>query len=137
MFKTETSVRVRYAETDQMGFVYYGRYAEYFEVARVECLASLGLRYKELENKGIWLPVISYSVKFLKPAGYDDVITIYTTIPQLPGARISFTYFCENSSGDLICEAQTDLVFLNAETKKPVKAPANLVKALTPWFPVN
>lgn len=134
MFRTETSLRVRYAETDQMGFVYYGRYAEYFEVARVECLSSLGIRYRELEEKGIWLPVVSYSVSFRKPAVYDDELTIFTAIPIMPGARISFEYSCQNKAGDVLCEAKTDLVFLSAQTRKPVKAPEEVLQALAPWF---
>ena len=88
MFNTETKIRVRYAETDRMGYVYYGNYATYFEVARVESLRTMGMTYKEMEDQGIILPVLEYYIKFIKPAFYDDLLTIKTTIPTLPTARI-------------------------------------------------
>ncbi|MBP6403824.1 MAG: acyl-CoA thioesterase, partial [Bacteroidia bacterium] len=86
MYTSEIQVRVRYAETDQMGYVYYGNYAAYFEVARVEALRSLGFSYKKLEEDGLMLPVLDFSVKYFKPAYYDDVLTIKTTIRELPQA---------------------------------------------------
>jgi acyl-CoA thioester hydrolase len=88
MFVSEYKIRVRYAETDRMGYVYYGNYATYFEVARVEALRRLGVSYRQLEDSGILLPVLNYSVKFLKPVYYDEEIKIITAIPELPGARI-------------------------------------------------
>ena len=78
MFKSETKIRVRYAETDQMGYCYYGNYAQYFEVARVEALRSLGVTYKTMEENGIWLPVVDFSINYLQPAYYDEELTILT-----------------------------------------------------------
>ncbi len=88
----ETKVRVRYAETDRMGYCYYGNFAAYFEVARVEALRELGITYKQLEDEGVILPVLDYQVRYFKPAYYDEMLTIKTVIEQVKGARIYFTY---------------------------------------------
>jgi acyl-CoA thioester hydrolase len=90
MFLNETNLRVRYAETDRMGYVYYGNYAGYYEVGRVEALRSLGMSYREMEDSGIMLPVLTYSIKYFKPSYYDDLLTIQTIIPEIPGTRIKF-----------------------------------------------
>ena len=92
MLEHEIKLRVRYSETDQMGYVYYGNYAQYFEVARVEALRSLGITYKELEEEGILLPVLEFTIRYIKPAYYDDQLTIKVRIPVLPKARIFFEY---------------------------------------------
>lgn len=134
MFIHETQVRVRYAETDQMGFVYYGQYAAYFEVGRVEAMRSLDCPYKRLEDEGVWMPVTSYSVRYLKPARYDDLLTVRTCISHLPGVRIVFQYTLYNSSGELLNEAETELVFLRASDQRPMRAPDFLIAALKPYF---
>ena len=134
MFQHEITIRVRYSETDQMGFVYYGNYAAYFEVARVECLRALGVRYKSLEEQGIWLPVINYNIEYKKPAEYDDELTIQTSITELPGARISFSYHCLNQEGAQIATAGTDLVFLNAESKRPMRCPEEILDKLKSYY---
>jgi acyl-CoA thioester hydrolase len=134
MYKDEITIRVRYAETDQMGFVYYGKYAEYFEVARVESLRNLGVNYKELESKGIWLPVLNYSIDFIKPATYDDELLIVTTIPVLPAAHIQFTYECRNNKDEQICKAKTELVFLDASSKRPMRCPMEIQQKLSGYF---
>ena len=90
MFISTTQIRVRYAETDKMGYVYYGNYAQYFEVGRVEGLRDLGLSYKKMEDEGILLPVVEFQIKYLKPAYYDDLLTIKTTITLVKGALIFF-----------------------------------------------
>ena len=87
-----TNLRVRYAETDRMGYVYYGNYATYFEVGRVEAMKSIGMSYKKLEDSGIMMPVLEYKIKYFKPAFYDDELTIVTSIKELPMARITFFY---------------------------------------------
>src|SRR5690348_9666098 len=97
MYSHETKLRVRYGETDQMGYSYYGNYAQYFEVGRVEMLRSLGVTYKEMEDEGIALPVYTFSIKYYKPAFYDDELTIKTTINKMPAARISFNYQTYNA----------------------------------------
>jgi acyl-CoA thioester hydrolase len=117
-----------------MGFVYYGKYAEYFEVARVESLRNLGVNYKELESKGIWLPVLNYSIDFIKPATYDDELLIVTTIPVLPAARIQFTYECRNNKDEQICKAKTELVFLDASSKRPMRCPMEIQQKLSGYF---
>ena len=112
MYQSEINIRVRYAETDQMGFCYYGNYAQYFEVARVEMLRSLGVSYKMLEDQGILLPVTDFSIKYIKPAYYDQNLTIKTFMRILPNVRIAFDYETFNESGELLNEARTELVFL-------------------------
>lgn len=133
MFEATTFLRVRYSETDQMGFVYYGNYATWFEVARVEALRNLGVSYKELENKGVLLPVIDYSVKYVKPATYDDEIKIITKIKELPTARIHFSYACYRGD-ELLTEAQTSLVFIDKASGRPIRCPQALLAALSPYF---
>jgi len=121
---------VRYSETDQMGYCYYGNYAQYFEVGRVETLRSLGLSYKQLEEEGIMLPVSEFSVKYFAPAFYDDELKVETTITELKGARISFNYTITNATDELICKAQTTLVFVQKSTMKPIPAPKSFTKLL-------
>lgn len=133
MFATSIQVRVRYAEADRMGYVYYGNYATYFEVARVEALRSLGVSYRSLEDQGILLPVVDFSIRYAKPAHYDDLLEIRTAIPFLPGARIRFDYETRHE-GVLLNVAQTDLVFVNRETGKPCRCPVELLDRLRPHF---
>ncbi|HHZ64624.1 MAG TPA: acyl-CoA thioesterase [Flavobacteriales bacterium] len=134
MYSTEIKIRVRYGETDRMGYVYYGNYAEYFEVARVEALRSLGLSYKDTEDKGILLPVHTYDIKFLAPAHYDDELLIKTHIIEMPRARIRFRYETLNSEGVVINIANTALVFIDKESNKPIPAPELFLIKLQPYF---
>lgn len=134
MFISETQVRVRYGETDQMGYVYYGNYAQYYEVARVEALRALGMSYKSLEESGIMLPVISFSIRYVKPAFYDDFITIKTTIKEIPSVRIQFIYESYNEQGDLLNTGETTLVFINRQNNKPCLAPKEFVGLLKKYF---
>lgn len=130
MFSFETKIRVRYAETDKMGYVYYGNYATYFEVARVEALRSLGINYKKMEDEGVMLPVLSYSTKFFKPAFYDDELTIVLFIKDMPKARIHFYFETYNSYDIKINEAEVVLVFVDMEKNKPCSAPQDLIQQL-------
>jgi acyl-CoA thioester hydrolase len=134
MFASETTVRVRYGETDRMGYSYYGNYAEYYEVGRVEALRALGWNYKDMEDSGILLPVYTFSIKYFKPAHYDDQLTVKTMIRELPSTRLKFEYEMFNINGEKINEGETTLVFINAETKKPCGAPEAFVQALKPYF---
>lgn len=134
MYKSELKIRVRYAETDRMGYVYYGNYATYFEVARVEALRELGFSYKSLEDDGILLPVAEFSIKYLRPAFYDDELTIITEIPELPGTRIQFHYQVFNAKGELLTKASTTLVFVQKDTGRPCPAPALIIEAWKPFF---
>ncbi len=134
MYTSKIKLRVRYAETDQMGYVYYGNYAQYFEVARVEALRSLGRSYKELEKEGVMLPVRDYQVVFHKPAYYDEELTIETCIPTMPAVRFPFEYKVYNTENELLTEARTTLVFIARDTGKPCAAPAQIVQALDKYF---
>lgn len=134
MITAETKIRVRYAETDQMGFVYYGRYAEYYEVGRVEAMRKLGLSYKEMENKGILMPVIEYYIKYKKPALYDDEIILITTIKEIPNIKIKFYHECFNSNGELLNTGFVTLAFLKKENKKPISAPDWFIKECKKYF---
>ena len=134
MFKSDINIRVRYAETDRMGYVYYGNYAQYFEVGRVEALRELGLSYKELEDSGILLPVYAFNVKYLKPAFYDDMLTIRTMIKEIPGARIEFEYETYSDKKELLNRGATTLVFINRLTGKPCSAPAFFMESMRKYF---
>ncbi len=134
MFQTAVKVRVRYAETDQMGYVYYGNYATYYEVGRVEALRKIGLSYKELEKRGVMMPVLDSQSKFLKPGKYDELLTIKVKIPEKPRARILFEYDIHNESGVLIHQGKTTLVFVNMDSGRPVRTPKELENLLIPFF---
>lgn len=129
-FSFEVKLRVRYGETDQMGYCYYGNYAQYFEVGRVETLRELGMSYKSLEEQGVMLPVSDFSVKYHAPSFYDDELTIHTSVTEIRGPRIHFEYIVKNKENKLICEAQTTLVFVNKKTMKPIMAPDSFIQLL-------
>ena len=127
MYSFETKIRVRYGETDQMSFVYYGVYAQYYEVGRVELLRSLGVTYKKLEEMGFALPVVNLNINYKKPAYYDDELTIRTTIKKLPSAKITFYYEMLNANNELLNIGEVVLVFVNKETGKPCFAPEMVI----------
>ncbi|MBK9106536.1 MAG: acyl-CoA thioesterase [Saprospiraceae bacterium] len=128
-------LRVRYGETDQMGFVYYGVYAQYFEVARVEAIRNLGILYADLERTHhIWMPVMNMQVRYLRPARYDDMLTIETTIPSLPQRDIRFRYEIRNEAGQLLTGALVQLCFLDAKTQKRIDAPSFIVDPLSVYY---
>ena len=130
MYSFETKIRVRYGETDQMSFVYYGVYAQYYEVGRVELLRSLGLTYKELEKMGFTLPVVNLNINYKKPAYYDDELTIRTTIKELPSSKITFYYEMVNENNEMLNIGEVVLVFVNKETGKPCFAPEIVINKL-------
>jgi acyl-CoA thioester hydrolase len=134
MLYHETQVRVRYAETDQMGFVYYGNYATYYEVGRVELIRSLGLSYKKMEESGVMLPVLENWSKFIKPAKYDDLLTIKVTVKEKPTARIRFDVEIFNEEGVLLNIGYTSLVFLDSKTLRPCSAPEILERMTDRFF---
>ena len=127
MYSFETKLRVRYAETDQMQFVYYGVYSQYFEVGRVELLRSLGICYKEIELMGYALPVVNMSINYKKPALYDDLLTIRTVIKELPTTKIKFEYEIFNMKGDLLTIGEVVLVFINKINNKPCYVPEKII----------
>jgi len=134
MYQSETSIRVRYGETDQMEYVYYGNYAMYYEVARVESLRQLGVTYKELETSGVMMPVIENHSKFLGPARYDELLRILTTIREKPTAKIKFEYEIFNEQNKLINKGETLLVFVDIKTSRPVRIPPMMLSVLEPFF---
>ncbi|WP_257669871.1 acyl-CoA thioesterase [Parapedobacter tibetensis] len=134
MFIFETKVRVRYAETDQMGYVYYGNYAAYYEVGRAEMLRSLGLSYKSFEAGGIMMPVMELHSKFLKPARYDEEITVKVYLKKKPSIKIQFEYELFNSDGDLINTGDTKLVFIDMKRNKPCMPPDYFMDRLQRYF---
>ena len=123
-------VRVRYSETDNMGYCYYGNYASFLEVGRVESLRSLGISYKSLEDNGIMLPVSEFQIKYILPAYYDDMLLIETKISAIKGVRIFFDYSIYNDNQKLLASAMTSLVFIDSITKKPVAPPKELLSII-------
>jgi acyl-CoA thioester hydrolase len=134
MYQSQILIRARYGETDQMGYVYYGNYASYYEVARVESLRQLGLSYRELENMGVMMPVLENHSKFLGPAVYDEQLKIITTIRTRPGVRIKFEYDIYNENDKLIHQGETLLAFVNRESGRPCRPPDIFDNLLKPFF---
>ncbi|MDQ3047085.1 MAG: acyl-CoA thioesterase [Bacteroidota bacterium] len=134
MYVSETTIRVRYSETDKMGYVYYGNYTHYYEVGRVEALRQLGTSYKEMEDNGIMLPVYTCNIKYMKPAFYDDLLVIKTTIKNLPSTRITFDYEIYNQKNELLNQAETTLVFVNMKTNRPCQAPESFLEKISAFF---
>jgi acyl-CoA thioester hydrolase len=124
------SFRVRYGETDQMGVVYHGNYAQYLEIGRVEWLRSLGFSYKSMEESGVMLPVISLHVDFKKSATYDDEITVITKLKKVPAVRIEFDFEIRNQHDELLVLANTVLVFMDIKTKRPIKCPSEILERI-------
>jgi len=119
----EFKVRVRYAETDQMGVVYHGNYAQYFEMGRVEWLRNLGLSYSVMEKQGVMLPVVSLTMNYKKPARYDDLLTVRTIFKKQEGVKIEFDYEIYNEAGELLTIGNSVLVFVDMKTGRPVLPP--------------
>lgn len=134
MYQSETSVRVRYGETDQMGYVYYGFYAMYYEVARVESMRQLGLSYKDVEAMGVMMPVLENHSKYMAPARYDEVLRIVTTIREKPTIKIRFEYEIFNEENKLINRGETLLVFVDKKTNRPCRPPEAMENLLEPFF---
>ena len=134
MYTSETTLRVRYGETDQMGYVYYGYYAMYYEVARVESLRRLGLTYREIEAMGIIMPVLENKSQFILPGRYDELLKIVTFIKERPGVRITFEYEIFNEAGLLINKGETLLAFVNQKSGRPCRPPQEMLNVLEPFF---
>jgi acyl-CoA thioester hydrolase len=134
MFSHKTRIRVRYAETDQMGVVYYGNYPQYFEVARVEALRSLGVSYRQIEEAGVMLPVRKLEVRYKGGALYDEELTLVTDIFEMPNTRINFSHKIYNSKEVLITTGNVELVFVDKTSKKPCACPSYLEKLFIPYF---
>ncbi|MBV6404208.1 MAG: acyl-CoA thioesterase [Flavobacteriales bacterium] len=137
MFEHRCQLRVRYGETDRMGYLYYGNYAEHFEVGRVEALRALGFPYRRIEDEGVLLPVRELHVRYHAPAHYDDLLTVITRVPAMPEVRIVFHYEVRDERDVLLTEASTTLVFVDRRTGRPRRAPHDLLAAMAPHFSVS
>lgn len=134
MFISEIQYRVRYGDTDQMGYVYYGRYAYFYEIARVEALRGVGVSYKDMEAQGIMMPVWENHSYFLQPAQFDDLLTIRVMIKEPPASKIVFHYEICNEAGQELHKGESVLVFMNKETRKICRPPKYLLDTLMPYF---
>jgi acyl-CoA thioester hydrolase len=135
MFVTETQIRVRYAETDQMGYLYYGNYAQYYEVGRAEAIRTLGLSYKEMEEKiGVMMPVMSLQMRFVRPAHYDELLTVRTTLRHLPTDTITFYMEIFNEKKKLVNGGSVKLCFVEKATNKTVAPPQYLLEKIAIFF---
>jgi len=129
--KHQSTLRVRYSETDQMGVVYHGNYAQFFEIGRTEWLRNIGITYKSMEDSGVMLPVISLLCNFKKSALYDDELTVTTFLKKTPTVKIEFDYEITNQNKELICTGNSVLAFLNKETKRPMRCPDYILEKIT------
>lgn len=135
MYQHETKIRVRYAETDQMNIVYHGNYAQYFEVARAESIRDMGFTYRDMEQMGIVMPVVEWTAKFLRPAHYDQLITVRTTLRELPVAhRIEFNQEVYDEAGKLLTTGKVVLYFIDAATREKTTMPEKLRAQLAVYF---
>jgi acyl-CoA thioester hydrolase len=135
MFTSTTQIRVRYGETDQMGYLYYGNYALYYEVGRAESIRDLGFTYRQLEEMGIMMPVVELNVQYFRPALYDDLITVKTILKELPdGSKIQFHSELYNEQQQLLNKGITTLVFYDPKEKKKTNIPQELFVRLAPYF---
>lgn len=134
MLTSETKIRVRYGEVDRMGYLHHGNYPLYLEVGRTDLIRILGLTYKEIEDRGILLPVRDLQIKYLQPVLYDDEVIIKTSLSKTPSVKLIFDYIMSNSDGIIHCEAKTTLVFVDATTRKPIRAPQFFEELIAPFF---
>lgn len=135
MFQSEVLIRVRYAETDQMGYVYYGNYAAYYEVARTEVFRRLGIEYKEMEATGTMMPVLELKCKYIRPAKYDDLLTIKLLLKHKPkGSRILFEYEVYNEDKVMLNVGETTMVFVDMKSGRPTAVPDFIHQKLDAFF---
>lgn len=135
MLISETKIRVRYGETDQMGYAYYGIYAQYYEVGRVDAMRVLGFSYKDVEERGIMMPVLEYNIKYKKPAYYDDELLVVTMLKEMPnGVKICFDYEVFNQKNELLNTGNVTLAIIDKNTNKLTKLPDWFVQALSNFF---
>jgi len=135
MFTSKTKIRIHYGLTDQMGVVYHGHYAEFYEIGRTEALRSLGLTYKEVEAAGVIMPVTEIHSRFLRPAVYDDLVTVVTTLKELPlHHKIIFHSEIYNEKNQLLNVGDVTLYFMESKTMKRSAMPENMKEKLLPFF---
>ncbi|MCE7992605.1 MAG: acyl-CoA thioesterase [Roseivirga sp.] len=134
MYQATTQIRVRYAETDQMGHVYHGNYAIYHEVARVDAMKQIGFSYKGLEDSGIMMPVYENSFRYILPALYDQLLTIKVIVDEPPRVKMTFRYEITNEEEKLIHTGSTTLFFMDIKSQRPVRAPQHIIELMAPYF---
>jgi acyl-CoA thioester hydrolase len=135
MFLSETKIRVRYAETDQMGFVYHSNFFLYYEVSRAESIRELGFTYADMEKMGVIMPVVEVQSKFLRPALYDDLLTVKTILKELPvHHKIEFHHEVYNETKELLATGKIVLYFMEAKTMKRIAMPEQLFQKLQSYF---
>jgi acyl-CoA thioester hydrolase len=134
MYCIETIIRVRYGETDRMGYMYYGHYPEYFEVSRTDMIRSLGLSYREIEDSGIIMPVKSLKVDYKTPALYDELLTVKSCLKTLPEIKLDIDYEIYNEKQQLVCTGNTVLAFVDVKTRRPKRAPEFFLEAVRKYF---
>lgn len=134
MIETKTDIRVRYADTDKMGVVYHSNYAVYFEVGRTEMFREIGMTYDEMEKNNVMLPLVDLHINYKRPARYDDLITVTTTVKELPGVKIRFDYQIHNEKGELLVDGYTTLAFIDMTRNRPMKMPDAIRAKVAPYF---
>ena len=134
MISSTTEVRIRYSETDKMGYVYYGNYAAFFEIARTNMLRESGMTYRDMETEGIMLPVRSMEVRYHSPAFYDDLLTVTTFMKKMPTKRVEFSHEIHNEAGKLVVSGKVELVFVSDKTRRPIDAPKYFVDKIQKYF---
>lgn len=134
MFCSETTIRVRYGETDRMGYLYYGHYPAYFEASRTDMIRLFGFTYREIEEQGIIMPVHSLKVDYKRPAHYDELLTVKSCLKVLPVVRLDIDYEIYNAQKQLICTGNTVLAFVDAKTGRPRRAPQYFIEAVKNYF---
>lgn len=135
MFVHESKLKVRYVETDQMGIVHHSNYAQYYELARTECFeACSGMTYATMEAEGVMLPILELQSRYLKPAYYNEVLTIKSIVTELPSVRLKVDYEIYNEANELINTGSTTLVFVNKQSRRPCQPPENFMKNVRQYF---
>jgi acyl-CoA thioester hydrolase len=134
MYTFSTNVRITYSDTDKMGYSYYGNYPTYYEIGRTELMRSLNLSYKYLEETGIMMPVVDMHVRYFKPVYYDELITIQAIVDEMPSSRFVVKYKIFNEKMELCNEGKTDLAFVDLHSRRPRRAPVNLINVLKKYF---
>jgi acyl-CoA thioester hydrolase len=134
MYSFDYNYRIRYADVDQMGYMYYGNYARLYEIGRVEALRSLGLRYRDFEEGGIIMPVYENKSRYIQPAKYDDLVKIRVIIKEMPKVRIVFNYEIYNEENTLLHTGETTLVFVKMENNRITTCPKEILERLMPYF---
>lgn len=134
MFCSETTIRVRYGETDRMGYLYYGHYPAYFEASRTDMIRLFGFTYREIEEQGIIMPVHRLKVDYKRPAHYDELLTVKSCLKVLPVVRLDIDYEIYNAQKQLICTGNTVLAFVDVKTGRPRRAPRFFIEAVKNYF---